>query len=142
MARGTTESGGTYFYVKPKNLKADVKDYPCMDLQQKKGEVYEVVETVSFLTGYITEITKVDKIVEKYGRMRGCRFTLTDTDANEKYVFDLLYSGPVRELINRLASLPSFKDQLKISFYRGDKGFAGASVKVITSGGAVKVDMK
>lgn len=142
MAQGTAESGGTYFYVKPKHLKADEKEYPCMELIQKKADNYVVVNTVTYLTGHITEIEKVDKTVEKYGRFRGVKFTLTDMDINEKYVFDLLYTGPSRELLNRLANLASFKEKLKISFYRGDKGFAGASVKVFTTAGEQKLEIK
>jgi hypothetical protein len=142
MAQGTSEQGGTFFYVKPKHLKPGENEYPCMELIQKKGENYEVVNTVNFLTGHITEISKVDKMIEKYGRFRGVKFTLSDLELNEKYVFDLPYSGPSREMLNRLATLSSFKDMLKISFYRGDKGYAGTSVKVFTSSGEQKLEIK
>lgn len=142
MAIGEPHAGGNNYSVKPKNLKPGQSEYPTLDLEQKTGNGYEVVNQASYLTGFITHIEKVDRTHEKYGRFRGVKFTMMDPDANEKYFWELLYSGPTRELLNRFASLGSFADKLKISFYRGDKGYCGASVKKFGLSGEEKVEIK
>lgn len=146
MARIDAGGGyGTSFYVKPKNTKPGIPDYPSLDLQQKVDGEYKVIQTVGALTGYITSIEKVDKTAEINGvkkRIRGVKFCLHDPVENENYYWDLTYANHIREFLNRLASLDSFLDKLKISFYRGDKGFVGTSVQKVTLTGNEKVPMK
>jgi len=146
MARETTSTtSGKHFYVKAKNLKPGIEAYPTLELQQKNQQTgnYEVVEEVSAITGWITSIEKVDKPkTDKHKRIRGVKFTVQDPATSENYHFDLTYSNPVRELLNRMAGLGSFEDQLRIAFYRGDKGFAGASLKKTSLGQSVKVEIK
>lgn len=140
----TGSHGGKYFYVKAKNLKAGLTEFPTLELKQKvDGQYFE--KEVKALFGHIVAIEKIDETKEISGkkkRMRGVKFTMKDIESNEVYLFDLLYSNPVRELLNRFASLDSFEDQIKITPYRGDKGFAGISVKKMTLGGDVKVEAK
>lgn len=146
MARETTSTGsGKHFYVKAKNLKPGIDAYPTLELQQKNPSTgaYEVVQEVTALSGWITSIEKVDKPKsDKHKRIRGVKFTMTDPKTSENYHFDLTYSNPVRELLNRMAGLGSFEDELRIAFYRGDKGYAGASLKKTSLGQSTKVEIK
>lgn len=142
MGKGTTESGGNLYYAKGKGLKyGENEPFPQIELMQKKGDRYEITDTVSYLTGFITGIEIVDKNHEQYGRMRGFKLTIQDPDDNETYVLDMLYSGAARELLNRMVSLESFEEKVRIAFYRNN-GHAGGSLKRITLMGDVKVEIK
>ncbi len=131
---GQHETGGgagKHFYVKVKHLKASDQEFPCLELKWKEGTEYQT-KNVGALSGFITSIEKVDKtemVNNKSKRFRGVKFTMKDFDVQESYHFELLYSNPVRELLNRMCSLENYQTPLKISFYRGDKGFPGASLK-------------
>ncbi len=146
MARETSNNSGTIFYAKAKNIKPGIDDYPVFELQQKKDGNYVVVDNSTALSGYITHIEKVDKQVDmgnKKKRIRGVKFTIKDPEANESYLVDLTYSNPVRELLNRMASLDSFQDKIKITLYRNNETkFAGMSLKKVTIAGEEKVEQK
>lgn len=144
---GQHETGGgagKHFYVKVKHLKASDQEFPCLELKWKDGTGY-ATKNVGALSGFITSIEKVDKeemVNNKKKRFRGVKFTMQDFDVQENYHFELLYSGPVRELLSRMCSLDNFLTPLKISFYRGDKGFPGASLKKKLNGAEEKVELK
>lgn len=147
MGQETSAGGsGKHFYVKTKNLKPGLDDYPMLALQQKNktSGIYEVVNEVSALTGWITSIEKVDKPkTDKYKRIRGVKFTMVDPKIGENYHFELTYSNPVRELLNRMASLESFEDELKIMFYRNkETGFCGGSLRKKSLTEETKVEIK
>lgn len=147
MGQETSAGGnGKHFYVKTKNLKPGLDDYPMLALQQKNKSTgtYEVVNEVSALTGWITSIEKVDKPkTDKYKRIRGVKFTMVDPKIGENYHFELTYSNPVRELLNRMASLESFEDELKIMFYRNkETGFCGGSLRKKSLTEETKVEIK
>lgn len=146
MAQHDSGAGnGKHFYVKVKHLKSTDQEFPCLNLKFKGEDGNYQEKNTGALSGYLTSIEKVDKI-EKVNnidkRFRGVKFTLQDFDAQENYHFELLYSNPVRELLNRMCSLENFLTPLKISFYKGKEGFPGASVKKIENGIETKVDIK
>lgn len=144
---GQHETGGgagKHFYVKVKHLKFSDQEFPCLELKWKEGTEYKT-KNVGALSGFITSIEKVDKeelVNNKKKRFRGVKFTMQDFDDQENYHFELLYSGPVRELLNRMCSLENFLTPVKISFYRGDKGYPGASLKKKVNGVEEKVELK
>lgn len=146
MAQHDTSAGtGKHFYVRVKHLKSSDQEYPCLNLKFKGQDGNYQEKNTGALSGYLTSIEKIDKIEtinNKKKRFRGVKFTLQDFDAQENYHFELLYSNPVRELLNRMCSLENFLTPLKISFYRGEKGFPGASLKKIENGAEIKVEQK
>lgn len=147
MAQHDTGAGtGKHFYVRVKHLKSSDQEYPCLNLKFKGEDGHYHEKNTGALSGYLTSIEKIDK-TEKINniskRLRGVKFTIQDFDAQENYHFELLYSNPVRELLNRMCSLENFLTPLKISFYRNkESGFPGASLKKIENGTEIKVDRK
>jgi len=134
--RGSTKSNNKFFYVKIKGLKKDEKT-PYFEFQQKKEEVYEVVDKKESFTGCVDGPIKIKHFQYEGKDCIEYKVSITDAEEGETYILSLGSSGITRNILNSIMSLETLIEPINISVYVNKSKKDGKEYKQVSVRNAI-----
>ena len=129
---GNRESANV-FYLKVKNTKKGEK--PIIEVSQKKDDKYEIIQTVTSVSGVLEKIEEHSYTWEGE-TIKTLKFHIRDTNAlnknhdQELYILTMNFNGLSRNILNTLASSKSLIGSVEFSFYQNKNGYPSVGILV------------